>query len=205
MSRQVRVTQITVTAVALAFAAIHMGCPSLTVDTTTLTLLIAAMIPWIAELFKAVEMPGGWKFEFQELRKATQDQANTTLHQTVATIISWVQAEDIRNSRRVLYQLQKEKNIKELPGDKWQEEWQQHADRVGQSFNSAAIIAKLDERLQEIWVRPSRRPILKSWLITNPRIVERRQKETGLWNEFEWLAETARRYCTEDDLSKIWD
>jgi hypothetical protein len=158
-----------------------------------LTLLIVATVPWLAPLFKSLELPGGWKVEFQELRKAAQEQASTTLHQTIATIISWVQAEEIRQSRRLLYDLEKTKAISRLPADQWEEEWKQAADRISQAFNSAAIIAKLDPRLQEIWIRPTRRAILTSWSIVKPRLEERRKEEGDLWKEFEWLADVAKK------------
>ncbi|NOY39009.1 MAG: hypothetical protein GXO95_01880 [Nitrospirae bacterium] len=55
---------------ALLVIAVHLIWPSLAIDRITLTLLIIAIIPWLAPLFKSLEFPGGWKIEFQDLLKA---------------------------------------------------------------------------------------------------------------------------------------
>ena len=184
-----------VTSGALLLILIHLVWPKLAIDAITIVLFVTAFLPWLAPIFKSLELPGGWKFEFQELRRAAQDQASVTLHQTIATIISWVQAEEIRESRRLLFDLEDKQAISKLPADQWQEEWKQAADRVSQAFNSAAIVAHRDERLEEIWIRPTRRAILKSWWIAQPRIRERRKQVDDLWQQFEWLAKKAEEYC----------
>ena len=48
----------------------HTIWPSLAIDQTTLILVIAAALPWLAPLFKAVEFPGGFKVELQEFKEA---------------------------------------------------------------------------------------------------------------------------------------
>lgn len=65
-----RKLQIIISACALLIALIHIIWPGLTIDAVTLTLLMIAVVPWLVPLFKSVELPGGWKFEFQELKKA---------------------------------------------------------------------------------------------------------------------------------------
>lgn len=35
-----------------------------------MALLVIALLPWLAPIFKSLEFPGGWKIEFQELQKA---------------------------------------------------------------------------------------------------------------------------------------
>jgi len=65
-----RITQIVITLVALSIAAVHLKWPDLRIDSITLTLLLVAVIPWFAQLFKSLELPGGWKIQFQELQKA---------------------------------------------------------------------------------------------------------------------------------------
>ncbi len=37
-----------------------------------MTLLVIAVLPWLAPIFKSLEFPGGWKVEFQELQKAAE-------------------------------------------------------------------------------------------------------------------------------------
>jgi hypothetical protein len=44
--------------------------PSIKIDIITLTLVVIAIIPWLAPLFKSLEFPGGWKVEFQDLKDA---------------------------------------------------------------------------------------------------------------------------------------
>lgn len=62
--------QVSITVVALAIAAAHLIWPTLEIDAVTLVLFLAAIVPWLAPLFKSLELPGGWKVEFQELERA---------------------------------------------------------------------------------------------------------------------------------------
>ncbi len=64
-----------VTISALLLALIHLVWPKLGIDYVTIVLLVAAIIPWLAPLFKTLEFPGGWKVEFQDLQK-TSDKAD---------------------------------------------------------------------------------------------------------------------------------
>ena len=57
---------------ALLMLVVHNILPSLTIDTISVTLLFLAMIPWLAPLFKSIELPGGWKFEFKDFERARQ-------------------------------------------------------------------------------------------------------------------------------------
>jgi hypothetical protein len=63
-----RIRQV-VTLGALALALIHILFPALAIDAITLVLVVVAVIPWLAPLFKSLQFPGGWKIEFQELQK----------------------------------------------------------------------------------------------------------------------------------------
>jgi hypothetical protein len=67
-----RQIQIGITIVATVFAVIHATCPTIVIDGVTLTLILVAILPWLAPLFKSVELPGGVKVEFQELEKAKE-------------------------------------------------------------------------------------------------------------------------------------
>ena len=188
-----------VTVVSLLLAFGHLAWPNLAIDGVTLALLLIAVVPWLQPIFRTLEFSGLGKVEFQELKRAAEDQVNVTLYQTIATVISWVQAEEIRESRRLLFEMEDSKAISERPAEEWKDEWKQAADRVSQAFNSAAIVVKQDERLQDAWVRPTRRAILKSWWIAKPRILERRKQAEDLWQEFDWLAERARESCKLDE------
>jgi len=59
-----------VTLGALAIALLHLLWPTLAIDAITLVLIVIALLPWLAPIFKSLEFPGGWKVEFQELEKA---------------------------------------------------------------------------------------------------------------------------------------
>jgi hypothetical protein len=62
-----------ITAVAIVGAGIHLVWPSIAIDAITVTLLLVSVLPWLAPLFKTVELPGGVKVEFAELEKAQRD------------------------------------------------------------------------------------------------------------------------------------
>lgn len=55
---------------ALLLALSHIIWPQLAIDAVALTLIVIAILPWLAPLIKSLELPGGWKVEFQELQKA---------------------------------------------------------------------------------------------------------------------------------------
>lgn len=55
---------------ALLLALIHIIWPGLAIDAIALALIVIAILPWLAPLIKSLELPGGWKVEFQELQKA---------------------------------------------------------------------------------------------------------------------------------------
>jgi hypothetical protein len=48
----------------------HLIWPDLKIDTITVTLFAIAVVPWLGSLFKSLELPGGWKFEFKDFAKA---------------------------------------------------------------------------------------------------------------------------------------
>lgn len=74
-----RKTQISVTGVSLGLALAHLIWPAITIDAITLTLLAAAAIPWLLPILKSLELPGGVKVEFQELRAAGERAAEAGL------------------------------------------------------------------------------------------------------------------------------
>lgn len=63
------VTKIIVSSIALILAIVHFIYPELTIDTTTLVLLVLAAVPWLGTQFKSFELPGGFKFEFRDLER----------------------------------------------------------------------------------------------------------------------------------------
>jgi len=58
-----------ISVVAVILVLIHIIFPKLNIDLITVFLLALAIIPWLETLFKSVELPGGLKFEFQDLER----------------------------------------------------------------------------------------------------------------------------------------
>jgi hypothetical protein len=50
-------------------AAVHLLWPAVRIDAITVGLLVLAVVPWLGPLFKSIQLPGGWKVEFQELKR----------------------------------------------------------------------------------------------------------------------------------------
>jgi len=73
-----------ITILALVGIGVHILLPSLAIDGVTLTLLVVSIIPWLAPLFKSLELPGGWKIEFQDLQKAEAKASDAGLLYTEA-------------------------------------------------------------------------------------------------------------------------
>ena len=65
-----------ITIVAIIVAVVHLRWPAIAIDAVTLTCLVVAITPWIAPLFKALELPGGFKIDFADLEK-TRDKAQS--------------------------------------------------------------------------------------------------------------------------------
>lgn len=63
--------KIFVSIAASALALAHIFLPAVSVDIIGVALLLIALVPWLAPFLKSVELPGGWKFTFQELESAT--------------------------------------------------------------------------------------------------------------------------------------
>ncbi len=108
--------------------------------------------------------------------------------QTVATIISWVQDEKVRESRRILY------GLEGVLYDQWTEDWKQAADRASQAFNSAGLLLRGDlvvRFLSRRWWRATRPLVRRTWVIVKLRVEERQKQEPNVFKEFEWLAKGA--------------
>ena len=60
-----------VTLTALTIAPAHIVWPKIKIDAVTLILLVIAVLPWIAPIFRSLEFPGGWKIQFQDLEKTS--------------------------------------------------------------------------------------------------------------------------------------
>ena len=71
MTRSIISWSITIIAIIVAMG--HLLWPAIAIDAVTLALLAIAIIPWLAPLFKSIELPGGLKVEFADLEKARQN------------------------------------------------------------------------------------------------------------------------------------
>ena len=64
--------QWSITVAAAVAAIVHILWPKLAIDAITVALILAAILPWLAPLFKKLKLPGGWEIEFQDLQEAKQ-------------------------------------------------------------------------------------------------------------------------------------
>lgn len=62
----------TMTALAVAIAALHFIRPTLSLDTTYIVALVLAVLPWLAPIVKSIELPGGFKIEVQDVKEAIE-------------------------------------------------------------------------------------------------------------------------------------
>lgn len=58
-----------ITVLVLLVALAHLVWPSVAIDAITVTLILAAVLPWLSSLFKSIELPGGLKVEYREVEK----------------------------------------------------------------------------------------------------------------------------------------
>lgn len=64
--------QILITISALLIAAIHSIWPNIKIDAITLALIVIAILPWLAPILKSLELPGGWKIEYKDLKNTEE-------------------------------------------------------------------------------------------------------------------------------------
>lgn len=62
-----------VSAGAVLLAGAHLIWPDLRVDAVTLVLIAIAAAPWLGPIFKSIELPGGWKFEYQQIQREVRE------------------------------------------------------------------------------------------------------------------------------------
>jgi len=77
--------KIVISLVTVILAVVHILCPKINIDIITIVLIALAIIPWLEPLFKSVELPGGLKFEFQDLQKVETDAKKAGLIKTEET------------------------------------------------------------------------------------------------------------------------
>ncbi len=62
-----------ISAGALGLGLVHITFPDVKIDSYTIVLFVIGTAPWLAPLFKSIELPGGWKFEFREFQRQVQE------------------------------------------------------------------------------------------------------------------------------------
>jgi hypothetical protein len=65
--------RLTITVAALLIAVCHLLWPRLALDTITLALVLIAVLPWLALLFKSLEIPGWLKVEFLDVKRKIEE------------------------------------------------------------------------------------------------------------------------------------
>lgn len=73
-----RTLKVVISVIAAVGLVVHIAFPNLSIDAISLGLLIIAVLPWLAPLVKAAELPGGFKIEFQEVKAAVDQVAAGT-------------------------------------------------------------------------------------------------------------------------------
>ena len=69
---KITVIQIILSFIGIGAAVVHVAHPELAVDSVTFGFLLIAVLPWLAPLIKAAELPGGIKIEFQDVQAAAE-------------------------------------------------------------------------------------------------------------------------------------
>jgi len=112
--------QLIISLLAIIIILVHLIWPSLAIDGITLTLIVVAVIPWLAPLFKSLELPGGWKIEFKDLAKAKveADAAGLLASSTEVNVTKeypfQIVAEDDPNLALAGLRIEIEKRLREL-------------------------------------------------------------------------------------------
>ncbi len=63
---------ISISSVAVVLAGLHLAFPSWAVDVKTLVLVGIAILPWLGTVFESLELPGGWKVKYRDLKEAEE-------------------------------------------------------------------------------------------------------------------------------------
>ena len=59
------IVSLCITATALLAGAVRLVWPALTIDSVTVALIVIAVVPWLAPIFKSLKIPGGLELEYQ--------------------------------------------------------------------------------------------------------------------------------------------
>lgn len=123
--------------------------------------------------------------------------------QIFSTIIGWVQAEEIRETRGRLYLLVEDSSSRDGEKKEYLEGlYKQDAYRVGYVYNNVALVLRnpLLFLSKKSFLRHHSKPIYLCWCITKNQIEARRveNKTDDLGDDFDWLAEKVINYLKRD-------
>lgn len=80
-------TKIVISIVCILLAAAHLVWPLVQIDMITAILILLAVLPWLAQVIRSLELPGGFKIELQDVKSATEKVASgTTITATTAVV-----------------------------------------------------------------------------------------------------------------------
>lgn len=65
--------KVSISTICILIIIIHLIFPDLTIDNVTLILLVTAILPWLASVFKSLELPWWYKVEFHDFKKIEED------------------------------------------------------------------------------------------------------------------------------------
>ncbi|MCH7575863.1 MAG: hypothetical protein IIA59_12170 [Candidatus Marinimicrobia bacterium] len=65
-------TRILISILTLSLAVANTLSATITIDATSLVLIIISILPWIAPLLKSLELPGGFKVQFRDIERITE-------------------------------------------------------------------------------------------------------------------------------------
>jgi hypothetical protein len=70
---------ISISGVAIVLAGLHLVFPSWAIDAKTLVLIGIAILPWLDTVFESLELPGGWKVKYRDLKESEEKAKNAGL------------------------------------------------------------------------------------------------------------------------------
>jgi hypothetical protein len=99
-----------ISGVAILLAILHILSPTLGIDAILISLLVIAVLPWIIPFLKTLELPGGVKIEFRDVKEAT-DKISVFEREKEAEILETAElfeviiAEEEQDTFRVLHHI----------------------------------------------------------------------------------------------------
>lgn len=141
---------------------------------------IANIVSAIILLVTAIIMA----FQIREMRRATYAT-------TFKAIYDMLQAEDIRNARKIVLN-----KLADKPFESWTDEEKKVAEKVCSNYDAVGIIMRNGlipvKFIADSWGYSLRR----TWRILSPMVASYRMQRNSkeFWDDYEWLAEQAAKY-----------